>query len=208
MASTRIEFARELFEIQRRSEVVPELEVLLSLGYIGKSSLNSIATLKCRKTGAAFARNVNQVVVVDKATRKPTRIPEWWREKYSSAAVTGQPLIVPLIDVPHERAHAYDVKVAWSDVDQYKHTNYLSYVRYCQDAAMDACQVDHFTQIKGDFLLQHTKGMSICYKNETVANDRLLVHVWENEEDKLKLHFSISRQDAVIFQATFSFYES
>ena len=208
MASTRTEFSEKLFEIQRKSEDVPQMEVKLSLGYIGTSSLNSTASLCCRKTGLTYARNINQVVVVDKATRKPTRIPEWWREMYSEMAVTGQSLVVPLIDVMYDHAHKYDVKVAWSDTDQYKHTNYLSYIRFCQDAAMDACHVNHFSAIKGDFLKYNTRNISICYKNETVANDRLVVYVWENESDNMQLHFSIVKDEAIIFQATFSLYDN
>ena len=145
--------------------------------------------------------------MVDKATRKPTAIPAWWRDKYSKCVQgQGQSLVIPRVRVP-DLTHNYDVKVAWTDMDNYKHTNYVSYIRYCQDAALDATHAGFFTRVKGDFLTYNVNKMDISYRGESVANDLLTVHVWENEENPFVLHFTITKNDTLIFQNTITLFE-
>jgi hypothetical protein len=31
--------------------------------------------------------NINQVVYIDPSTRKPTPLPDWWKEKYAESAI-------------------------------------------------------------------------------------------------------------------------
>ena len=205
MASTSTKYDFKLYDIDRRAPNA-DLKIALRLGYVGRSSLNSVAELYCGKTGSVFATNTNQVVMVDKSTRKPTTIPDWWKDKHGPLVQDGKALVVSLVDVPSV-THTYDVKVPWTDIDRYKHTNYVSYIRYCQNAALDACYADKFSRVKGDFLDQRIESMSVCYKGECVANDLLTVHVWESPDNPFKIHFSIHKNDAVIFQNTVTLFK-
>jgi acyl-CoA thioesterase FadM len=203
MASTETVAEKELYELTRRDCLVAKTKfgVVIQLGYVGNSSLSSIAKLITQPEGKVLVTNTNQVVTVDKTTRKPTTLSEWWKERYHSYGTTTKPLIVAVLAVP-EITHSYSVKVPWTDIDNYKHTNYIAYIRYCIDAAMDATAAKVYTKVKHDFLQYPIQSMRISYKGESVANDNLVVKTWENQENPLILHFSIDREGVILFQST------
>ena len=208
MASTKVTVNKRLYELSRREELKRKqsLAVSLSLGYTGTSSLNSVARLYCPDTEDTYVDNINQVVAVSKTTRKPVPLDDWWKQKYQTYSVGTQPLVIPLIDIP-SKTHVYEVKVPWTDIDNYKHTNYVNYIRYCQDAALDATFAEFYSKVKGDFLGYLIKEMLISYKGESVANDILEVKTWENVENPFILHFSIQKDGRTIFQNTIKLYE-
>ena len=207
MASTRTEVSREFYKGIKQSQTAPKLAINLHIGYIGMSSLNSVATLDDLEdpNGKPWVRNINQVVSVDKGTRKPAPLPEWWTEKYKEAVVGNQRLIVRAVEVS-PNPHVYEFKVMWSDIDRYKHVNYVSYIRFCLDAAMDAVVKGHLSKFKDDILNYNVKLMEISYKGESLANDELKVLTWENLENPWKLHFDISKNGTCIFQNTIEYY--
>jgi acyl-CoA thioesterase FadM len=166
-----------------------------------------VAELRHRDTGEVFATNTNQVVTVSKETRQPTPLADWWKAKYASAVVEDKRLIVPMINVP-DKTHVYQMKVPWSDIDGYKHTNYISYIQYCFEASMDAVVAGFYSKFKDDMLLYHVKEMEVAYKGETKAGDELQVATWENKEDPFKLHFDIRKAGSTVFQNSGIFYES
>lgn len=206
MASTRTVFMRSLFDLAKLNRM-PKLEVLLHLGYIGMSSLNSVAQLKNRDTDEVYVENTNQVVTVSKQTRKPTPLPDWWKEQYEAAVVEDQRLIVQPITALGT-VHTHSLKVAWDDIDGYHHTNYVAYIKYCFEAAMDACVSGIYSKIKDDILQYHVKSMEIAYKGETKAADELDIETWEDENDPYQLHFIISKNGTTVFQNTVSFFNS
>ena len=187
-------------------ERLPKFTVSINLGYVGGSSLNSVAQLKDSETGEVYADNVNQVVTVSKETRKPIPIADWWKEKYASTAVGDGRLIVPLTPVPSSR-HQHSLKVPYEDIDGYMHTNYTAYIKYCFEAAMDACKNAFYTQLKDDVLNYHVELMDIAYKGETKAGDELVISTWESEHNARKIHFDIAKNQSTMFQSTIIFHE-
>ena len=90
---------------------------------------------------------------MSKSTRRPALIPDWWKSRYSSAVVDNERLIVTAEEVPSTVAtSSYDMKVPWSEMDPYGHTNYQSYVRFCFDAAADAVNAGRYATFDGDIL--------------------------------------------------------
>ena len=100
--------------------------VSVELAYVGTSSLNSLAKLYSPNTGEMFVYNVNQVVSISKATRKPVRLDGWWKGKYQGFAKESEQLVIPLVSFL-EKTHIYEVKVPWMDIDSNKHANYISF---------------------------------------------------------------------------------
>ena len=205
MASTRTEVDAEFYRFMAAPRSAP-LQVSFQLGYVGNCSLNTVATLNCRRTAKVYATNVNQVVLVDKATREVTPIPEWWRTKYASFS-TGQASLViarmPVLTPKHECA----MVIRWSDVDLYRHTNYLSYVQFCLDCAMDAVVGNFYSKLKDDILLYNTKEIQMLYINETKAGEALHTATWQDADDPLKIHFNIRCGDKPIFQSSIVLYD-
>lgn len=206
MASSRTSVNDAFYKLLD-SDVVPALSVQLHLGYVGTSSLNTVAVLSESKSGIELARNVNQVVVIDKATRRPTPIPDWWRHKYESFVVENERLIVPSLDIPTENTFRYDLKVSWNDIDGYRHANFVSYVRYCFDAAMEAVDKKFYSCFHDDILKYRVKDIESAYKGECQAGDCLTVVTWQNAQNPFKLHFSLEKVGKVIFQSSVEFFE-
>ena len=204
MASTKTHIYKPVYDLHLK-DTMPNLCVSIHLGYVGSSSLNSVAQLKDAKTGEIYADNVNQVVAVSKETRKPTPLADWWKEKYTSEVIGNDRLIVPILPV-HEKHHVHSLKVPWCDIDGYQHTTYTAYIKFCFEAAMDACKQGFYTDIKDDALKYHVELMEIAYKGETKAGDELQVTTWENAENPRKLHFDISRQGSTVFQSSITFH--
>ncbi len=153
-----------------------------------------------------FATNTNTVVSVDKTTRKSTPLPDWWKDRYRSHVIGNQRLVCEQLQVPEE-THRHNMTVTWSDIDGYKHTNYLSYVRYCYDTAMDAIHHKKLSRFHDDITSYLTKRMRALYKGESRAGHELSVACWENTQDPFTLHFDISKEGETLFQCTLEFYE-
>lgn len=101
----------------------------------------------------------------------------------------------------------YGIQVRWSDTDSYKHTNYLSYVRFCFDAAQEAVSTGWLSSFSGDILLYDVKTIQMLYKAETRVNDQLTMVLWPSKTNSFELHFSLEKADnTVAFQSVIEFY--
>ena len=147
------------------------------------------------------------MVVVDKTTRTPTAIPDWWRERYASAVVENERLVVKTRDVPAAGTHKYALRVLWSDTDRYRHTNYQSYVRFCLDAAMDAVDKRFYVGFSEDILRYDVKTLECLYAGESVAGEEVVVETWQDVAQPLTLLFSISNATKMLFQCSMEFHE-
>jgi acyl-CoA thioesterase FadM len=152
------------------------------------------------------------VALISKKDRKITRVPDEWKRKYASGAVQNERLVVPTDAIPtgpNKTVTRYDMRVRWNDTDGYKHTNYLSYIKFCFDAAQDAVVSGKYSAFHGDILRYNVKAIEVAYKAETRANDQLTVLSWEDDDDPYKLHFSMQKDDGTVaFQSRIEFYRN
>ena len=204
LASVETDVSRELYDLPLLEEW-PGLKVNFHLGYLGSASLNTVATLHNAATGQVLASNTNTVVCVDKTTRKPTLIPDWWKEKYANAVIGNRKLQIEPFPTPDD-AFCYQVKVSWSDVDIYKHNNYISYIKYCLDAAMDAMVKGELEKFEGDITEHFVKRMEVLYIGESLACDIIDVFVWQDASDHNTLFFSMNNGTKNIFQSQIQFF--
>ncbi|ESO85703.1 hypothetical protein LOTGIDRAFT_229494 [Lottia gigantea] len=157
------------------------LDVKLSLGFIGKTSLNSVAEVSLPSNGMTLMRNCNQVVLVDKATRKPTPVPDWWKQKYSSSTVGNTALIIPKLTKP-ESVHLCKLFVAWSDTDNYNHTTSASYPRFAVDAIHHASSSNFLKIISENHFKAGVKRVEMSFLGESAEGDLLEICVWEDQQ--------------------------
>ena len=113
---------------------------------------------------------------------------------------------IDILEVPSEH-YIYHRTVAWSDTDRYQHTNYISYLIFCYDAAMDAGKAGYFSNFHDDILLYHTQSYAMLYQAESLGGQELVCATWEDEVNKNKLYFSFKRGETLIYQCTIVFYE-
>ena len=135
-----------------------------------------------------------------------------WKDQFSGAVVENERLVIrkePLLTGPDRLMAKYSLRVRWNDTDLYKHTNYLSYVKFTMDAAQDAVARGHYEGFSGDILQYHVKTIQMLYVAETVANDQLTVFSWQSDANRQEIHFSIQRDndDTTVYQSCIEFYE-
>jgi len=204
MASAKTTVSRSYYDIPEL-HVNSSMRISLCLGYIGTSSFNTAATLNCEETGEVFVHDVHQAVSVDKTSRKPTPLPEWWKTKYASSVIGNERLVIPRFSQP-DKVHTYECKIPWSDVDFHRHTNYVSYMRYSIDCAMDGIvngAYSNFTDTQSQYLIKDT---NTAFYSETVANDVLQVASWEDKDNPYILRFDGTKDGKTIFQNSIEFY--
>ena len=206
MVSTKTEMTKEFHSSLPNRKEKPRLAISIQLGFVGNSSLSSVAHLFCRDTKEVYVTNQNMVVTVDKVTRKPVPLPEWWTNKYRPLSVESQRLIIPSVPVPDEK-YVTSMKALWSDMDAYRHTNYVAYIRYCFEAAMEANATNRFSKFTGDMLHYYVKSMDILYKGESTPGDELKVSTWENKDNPYLIHFDINKAGKTIFQSHIQYFE-
>ena len=204
MGSVKSSIAHSYYSIPDLTRV-PSLRASVCIGYVGTSSFATISTLNCADTGEVYVRNVDQIVSVDKSTRKPMPLPEWWRKKYAPLVVGNKPLILQPLSQP-ETMHLYECRVPWSDIDAYRHTNFAAYIRYCSDCATDGVYNGAYPSFTDTLSKYYIKDTSISFYNESNANDTLQISSWEEKDKKYILRFKGTCNEKNVFQSSIEFY--
>ncbi|XP_076455805.1 uncharacterized protein LOC143290338 [Babylonia areolata] len=206
IASTQVDIFPGMYD-----SAVPKwpLEVKMEGGHIGRTSLSTVSTMTtCTQPDPqTLMTQVTQVVLVDKVTRRPTPIKDKWRDKYQAQCVRGQPLVIRRQDVPSSGPlSVYQVKIAWSDTDMYRHTNYSNYVRFAVDAVHDAL---HLGRLDGALTEKDVRAgvrqLRVVYLGESVEGDVLRVQVWRGDGDRCVV-CSMEKEGQVINQVTLSYF--
>ena len=198
---------QELYDIPDAS-ILPNLHTEVALGYVGRSSVHSLTTLKNTDTGIELARNVMQTIAVDKKTLKPSAVPTWWREQYVDKTIERPSRRVNAFHVP-DQTYSYEMKVPGCEIDRWQHTNYSSYTRFCFNAAMDAMRAGFYSTFlrDDDILSYNVMRMSPVYHGDSRAGDIILIRTWENENNPYLLHFDFSKDGKTCYQNSVEFYK-
>ncbi|XP_046563618.1 uncharacterized protein LOC124272481 isoform X2 [Haliotis rubra] len=203
MASSQFEIEKSMYD--RHVSKWP-VKVKVQLGYIGKSSTNSVSSLIVPSTGETLVRNVNQIVAIDKETRKPTPFPSWWKEKHGEKAVRKEPLIVQKLSKP-DNAHTYTLRVSWSETDMYNHVNWASYVVFSIDALHHGIKEGVLRGMNKEVVKNGIQRMQMAYFGECVEGDQLTVYFWEVEDQPRTVYFAIERDGTSVFQNTLTYHQ-
>ncbi|XP_033733361.1 uncharacterized protein LOC117322511 [Pecten maximus] len=191
-------------EIYKPSEVTPWLKTSIQGGYVGKTSLNSITEMRSENGGHVLASNINQVVCIDKQSRRPMPFPLWWREKYSESGKSHKRLNLEKFEKPKETG-TYSTKIAWSDTDINLHTNWTTYARFAVDAAHHCHQNGTLNNFEDNFSNGIHK-VQIYFYGESVQADTLTVHTWEDPDNHRLLMLDIYNKGTSICQIKIVFH--
>lgn len=180
------------------------LDISVQGGYIGSSSLNSIATAQTLQ-GQGLLSNINQVVSIDRSTRRPMPLPEWWRTKYAKVAEKFSSLKFERYPRP-DSVVSYQVKVVRSDQDGNNHTNWSSYVRYSLDALYHNAKHGMMENFR-DIDRRGLQTMELLYSGESFDDDLLDVYVWNKDDASFTACVHIEKANNLIFQGTYKYFD-
>ncbi|XP_071103009.1 uncharacterized protein [Haliotis cracherodii] len=203
MASSSFDFARSMYDPDVSKW---PLKVNVQLGYIGKSSTNFVSNVVVPSSGEILVRNINQLVAIDKETRKPTPFPSWWKEKHGEKAVRKEPLIIQKLSKP-DNAHTYTLRVSWSETDMYNHVNWASYVVYSIDALHHGIKEGKLKGMDKEVVKKGIQRMRMAYFGECVEGDQLTVYFWEVEDQPRTVYFDIEKFGVSVFQNTLTYHQ-
>ena len=174
------------------------------IGHIGKTSLSSVSTLCEKSTNKELVWNLLNLVVIDPFQGKPVPIPEKFKAGLSAPSMKS--------GVRLERhnkpaiSHHYTLKAAASDCDHLNHVSHVNYMRFLVDAANDADNSQALIKFPGIFQEYDINQIDMIHIRECVAGDELVISVWEDENDDLKLHFLLEKENNSHLFSTFIYY--
>lgn len=184
------------------------LEILCELVYFGKSSYRTLKTLKHPEKDVPYGTFSLQSVLVSKATRKPTQLPEWWRLKYEPYCKNGKPLKMDqLTKGIHTEITSYPVTVYNSNCDYYKHAHFSSYIMFCYNAYIDGVYKGSYSHVTQRSLDNGIKTLTISFIKESLLGDKLIVNSWEDVRKPNSLNFEIKKENNICCQAAITFHD-
>lgn len=140
MSSSEFVMSRTLYD--NRVSKWP-LDMKFTQGFVGNSSVANVSHFyACDEEDKRNASdlgqtplwtNTYQIVLIDKTTRKPTQLPDWFKEKFKGKGCMEKGFILKTFARPAV-TFSQLFKVQWTDTDQYNHTNFTTYVRWALDA--------------------------------------------------------------------------
>ena len=211
VASLKTDISNSFYNIPFKPAVTPLLFKVYP-GYIGKSSFNTVVDIHDQHSGELYVKNVNQLVCVNKLSRKPTNLPQWFRDKYANLN-KGSSLIVPKLIKPSDDipTHTCHIRVPYSDIDLYKHTNFSAYLKYSIEAAMEASNRGIYRELFSGVLMKfRVKSVKTAFIGEAIAENMLSVTTWQDSENQQQIYCDITHQGTKksICQTAIEFYEN
>ncbi|GFS11585.1 hypothetical protein ElyMa_001351200 [Elysia marginata] len=198
------------------------VDMKLSLGYIGNSSLAVVndfyACSDVQKPSAPLWTNTVQLVAVDKTTRKPAKLPDWYQSKYKGRGCRSKGLIIRAFERPAV-TYAHPSVVQYSECGNYKHATWVAYVGWAIDALHAALLLQNSTVLTSYSSYSHAatpgdspnvraraalKGISkdivarglhklhLIFLNECLQGEYVETHLWQEDgEEKELVYFSV-----------------
>ncbi|XP_005112071.1 uncharacterized protein LOC101854768 [Aplysia californica] len=131
VGAAEIEMSRGLYERSLRSS---NLEVKVSLGQVGRTSLVVASQLFSPGESTPVVSQVYREVLIDSASRKPAVIPTWFRERFEGkGTLENVPFVVEKFERP-TRTFMQSFTISWLDTDANGHTNFTIYPRFAINA--------------------------------------------------------------------------
>lgn len=215
VASMRTDISKTFYDINRQPSLT-SLRFVLYPGHMGKSSFASVVEMRNAQSNELYVKNVNQLVCVSKDTRKPTPLPQWFREKFS-AVIKGSPLIVPQFSLPPAEVvrHTSLQKVGYNDIDFYQHANFSTYLKFSIEAAKEAANrkgifKPPLSQVLAGLLLDFkVKSVQMAFFDDANVENQLAVTTWQNPSNLLQIFADVALNEngKTINQGTIEFHE-
>ncbi|XP_069121691.1 uncharacterized protein [Argopecten irradians] len=165
---------------------------------IGRTSMTNLYILSCADTKQELARCVTTVVLTSTSTKRPTPLPDWFKEKYANESSTKFDLLQHGVktkrkyqNVPEECFHM-EMRTRHSDTDYVNnHVNQTKYLQFCMEGAGEAALSRYYRNFTSDILRHPVLESDIIYLGESRACENLTVSTWQDNETEQVIHFSI-----------------
>ena len=203
IASTRMCINQNLYDLN-----MPKYPLIAtkSLEFVGKSSFLLKTSIKHPDVDKSYADCYVQTVLVDPKTRKPSPLPDWWREKYVKHVQNNPQLkLEPLLE-PNENTFSFPVMVNSRDVDSYKHANWSSYIRFCDDACAMHTHLGNYKKVDNDRINCGLREFQISFKKESLLGDQLHVKSWEDLEKSGCVNFKVKNGSDVLAEVKMEYF--
>ncbi|GFN93389.1 hypothetical protein PoB_001989500 [Plakobranchus ocellatus] len=174
------------------------LDFRFTLGFVGACTLTLTADFHAFGDGGEkilLWQNKTQVVMVNKETRQPTKIPSWFMDKYKDRGDLKQALVIKPVKRPAVTFY-HPILVQWSDTDEFGHANWASYVQWAADAVHAALRPSKGSNqppsastapaLRGLTRETYSRGLAkfqVSYYRECVEGDQVEAHVWQDKSD-------------------------
>ncbi|GFS10246.1 hypothetical protein ElyMa_003056500 [Elysia marginata] len=170
------------------------VEFHLELDHVGKTSY-------CMKTQFFFegieepvVENKYTMVFIDSESMKSSQPPEWWKEKYASGLEKRQGLKIPRNVIPETGVlFGKQVQIAASNLDQFLHTNWSNYLKFCYDALVEY-EVKKLGQENILNSFRKVKQFSLLFLQESSLMDTLDVQLWKDQENPYLFKFKVLKK--------------
>ena len=190
-------------EMYTKARLFRPIEVISCLGYMGKSSFSFILDFVDKESSSLLMRCDRHMVAIDRKTERPFVIPDSVRQSVSDY-LTRNKTSIPSPPPRPASFHQYEIKVRHSDLDLNYHVNNANFLKFCEDAAMEACISGFYPSYSGDISWYHVKDAYIRYQGECIAGDLLTVSSWEGTSKEL--NFIIEKGTVPVVTCTMMFY--
>lgn len=147
----------------------------------------------------------HQLACVGKQYRRPESIPEDVRAIFEDNIRVDNERITRKERPDNTRCVSQ--QVLWSDADSYMHCNHASYLKFCHDADTVLSKQGHFSRLFGDLAFQKIHTCKGLFLDETLPEQTIDVHVWEDPEDEFTLLHDVKCEGKSVFQCSFKFFK-
>lgn len=186
------------------------LKAYIYMTTVGRTSFSIVVDLFDYKSGLKLGSNVIVAVIVNRKLRKPAQLPESFFSDVAEKhllSVENQTLERAVLPTVPNGSFQYEIKGRHSDSDMNKHITQATYIRWCSDAAAMGAVKGRFSKFKRHIELYPLKYTEFHYIGETLVNETVVVHVWEEEHADRTLQCAILRKGRIIFIMKMKFYD-
>ena len=188
-----------------KARLVWPVEISTALVGVGKTSTIMKVTLKDVKTKEVLIEDLTTLVTVDMKTRRPRMIPPENLNNLDPSLFSYKPPQYPLLEVKGS-VFVNHVLTDHTNTDGNKHINRNVYIRYVMNTASRASKEGFFSYFRGDIANYRCKRMTMTFRGEVNAGERLQMLTWEDSENKLKLYFKLMHGKRHINDCIVEFY--
>ncbi|KAL3836675.1 hypothetical protein ACJMK2_022097 [Sinanodonta woodiana] len=168
----------------------------ISLSHVGASSFTVDIVMLSESTGEQLASSLTKFVYIDFITRKPSPLPSWFLEYQKNVDNSLNKTVEKpkLLKIPEK-----------FDTDNNGHVTQSTYVRWCSDVGSFAATSGYYRNLSEDLGVYPLASLETYYLHEMQAEDRAVVHTWQDETNFRKLYFCVTKSSKPVFQAHFHF---
>ena len=181
----------EAYKVASRFKTQPTRLLMSTILHgIGTTSLHFTTSMFDVQTKLKLASLSFKYILIDKLTRRPKNIPDWFIAKHQHLNPGHKTPDWIASDIPADvsRVHRKKYTVRFSDTDANRHLNNNMFIRICFDAAAEAASNHLFINFTNEFFTYRVKAASCEYRKECRPNEEVEVHVWEELKDS-SIHF-------------------